>query len=222
MILELASEVEQLPFAVSIAEADWLFPILEIAHVFAICLVVGSIAMVDLRLLGVGAIRRRASELIAQMLPWTWSAFAVALISGALMFASKATSYLENPFFQLKLAGLALAGINMLAFHLGSARRMAQWNTGVTPVSAKWAGACSLSLWVTIVALGRWIGFFWRDLVFIRAALVLFVGARDRSMQLESFDQFVQRSVKALAEFAADHRFDVSICGFDLRRHSRS
>ena len=54
---------------------------------------------------------------------------------------------------------LALAAINMLVFHFVTGRDMTTWDRGVPPWSARLAGAFSLTLWIIIVATGRWIGF---------------------------------------------------------------
>jgi uncharacterized protein DUF6644 len=159
MIAEIAARLEQLPLPREIAESPWGFPILEIVHVMAISLVVGSIAMIDLRLLGVGAQNRPITKLIGQLLPWTWVAFTVALLAGSLLFSSKATEYLHNVFFQAKLICLALAGTNMLTFHLVTARGIARWDLGRPPGPARAAGLLSLCLWISTVALGRWMGF---------------------------------------------------------------
>ena len=75
------------------------------------------------------------------------------------MFCSQATKYAENLPFQLKVVLLALAGINMLAFHALAYRQVDQWNSGPTPNSAKAAAAASLAIWISVVGLGRWIGF---------------------------------------------------------------
>ena len=159
MVVELAAQLEKQPFAVAIAEGAWLFPGLEIAHVLSIALVVGSIGMVDLRLMGAGATDLRASEFIRSVLPWTWTAFAVAAVAGSLMFVSRATSYVENPYFQAKLLLLLLAGVNMLGFHYVTARNMASWELGRPPRSARASGALSLLLWVSTVTMGRFMGF---------------------------------------------------------------
>src|SRR5688572_19912995 len=95
--------VEQTNVAVTIAESAWMFPTLESIHVIALGLVVGSIAMVDLRLLGLSAPSLRISRLSEDVLPWTWASFAVAVATGVLLFASNATSYYDNIPFRLKL-----------------------------------------------------------------------------------------------------------------------
>src|SRR5262249_12978621 len=79
--------------ALSIAQSTIAFPALAILHVIAITLVFGTIAIVDLRLLGLGSNNRAVTELCRDVLPWTWGAYAIAAISGSLLFISKATQY---------------------------------------------------------------------------------------------------------------------------------
>lgn len=155
---DLMSYLQKQPFAVDISESTWMFPGLESLHVLALTLVVGSVAMMDLRLLGVGR-GHPVSQVLARSLPLSWSAFAVALVAGVLLFCSKASTYYDNLPFRIKMVALLLAGLNMLVFHRLTARRMLEWDSGPTPVSARVAGAISMLLWVTIVAAGRWIGF---------------------------------------------------------------
>jgi len=151
--------LEHLPFAVAIAKSAWLFPTLETMHVLALAVVVGSVGIVDMRLLGFGSMGWSISELMQTLLPWTWGAFAVAATCGALLFSSKASTYFANIPFRIKIACLLLAGVNMLLFHRVSARSMDAWDQGMPPLRVRLTGAISLALWITIVASGRWIGF---------------------------------------------------------------
>ena len=155
----LLQSLQQLPFAVAIAESEWLFPTIETIHVIALTAVVGTILKVDLRLLGLTDRERPFSRLARQVLPWTWGCFAMAAIAGLLMFAAKAMTYWADVPFRVKVVCLALAGINMAYFHLVGARDMANWDSGRAPWRAKLAGVASITLWITIVATGRWIGF---------------------------------------------------------------
>jgi len=158
-VLDLMHALEHQPFAVAISESTWLFPFFETVHVLALTLVVGSVAMMDLRLLGIGSRDRSVTELNSSVLPWTWCAFAVAAICGGLLFSSKASTYYVNIPFRIKMVCLAFAAVNMLIFHLVTERGVAAWDRGTPPRAAKMAGAISLALWVVIVATGRWIGF---------------------------------------------------------------
>ncbi|HET9445881.1 MAG TPA: DUF6644 family protein [Steroidobacteraceae bacterium] len=155
-----AAWIEALPFAMAIAESNWLFPTIEVVHVVALTLVVGSIAMLDLRLLGVSRKDYGVMELAAETLPWTWGAFAAALVSGFLMFTSAATSYIDNVPFRIKLLLIAFAGVNMAVFHVSAYRTAHRWNHELpTPLAARIAGTLSLTFWIGVIFFGRWIGF---------------------------------------------------------------
>jgi hypothetical protein len=144
----------------NIRENDLLFPLIESIHVLSICLVVGSIFVVDLRLLGLASIRRSVGRVINGVLPLTWSAFAMAVASGSLLFISNATKYLANGYFVAKLFLILAAGLNMAIFHAISARDLPRWeNQTPPPLRARLAGGLSILLWVAVVACGRWIGF---------------------------------------------------------------
>ena len=146
--------------ATAVRENEMLFPWLESVHVLALTVVVGSIAIVDLRLLGIASRKRPISVLMKEILPITWVAFAVALFTGAMMFISQASTYAGNFYFQVKMALLTLAGINVLVFHTLTARSVAQWDrTEVVPTAVRAAGISSLLLWTGVVVFGRWIGF---------------------------------------------------------------
>lgn len=144
----------------AVRENEMLFPWTESVHVLALTIVVGSIAIVDLRLLGVASRGRPITRLMQEVLPITWIAFLGALITGLMMFISQATTYMENFYFKAKMVLLMAAGINVLVFHAVTARSAAQWDVaGTIPAGAKAAGAASLTLWTLIVIFGRWIGF---------------------------------------------------------------
>jgi uncharacterized membrane protein len=147
--------------ATAVAENDVLFPWIESVHVLAIVLVVGTISIVDLRLLGIASLDISARRLMRDVIPYTWGAFAVAAITGSLMFSSDATHYAHNRLFQIKLVMLVLAGLNMAVFHLFGERDIERWDApgGATPVAAKAAAVISLVAWIAVVSLGRGTGF---------------------------------------------------------------
>jgi hypothetical protein len=148
----------QLPTA--IREGETLFPWIECVHVLALTVVIGSIAIVDLRLLGLRFRDRSILETTAEALPITWTAFALAVITGGLMFSSNAVTYAHNSFFQAKMALIAFAGLNMLGYHLVVGRGAGSWHTAaLTPLRARLVGGLSLALWFAVAACGRWIGF---------------------------------------------------------------
>lgn len=145
---------------VFVAESAWAFPTIETLHVIAIVTVVGTVAIMDLRLLGVTSRDYAVTALSRDTLPWTWAGFVLAAITGLLLFVSKATSYMANPFFLTKMCLLILAGLNMAVFHLMTWRTVKDWdNSPALPTGAKVAGALSLFFWILVIFFGRAIGF---------------------------------------------------------------
>ncbi|MDP8984554.1 MAG: hypothetical protein M3N97_05830 [Pseudomonadota bacterium] len=160
MIEQFCVWLESQPFAVAISQSSWLFPTIETVHVLALTVVVGSIAMVDLRLLNLAYRDRTVKQLTAEVLPWTWIAFVVAAIFGTLLFSSAATKYYGIATFRAKMVLMAIAGVNMMFFHFVPYRRAQEWGVvNQTTGLAKVCGALSLLLWAAIVAFGRWTGF---------------------------------------------------------------
>ncbi|MDB5475109.1 MAG: hypothetical protein JWP49_620 [Phenylobacterium sp.] len=158
-ITAIAKSIEGLALARFVAQGPWVFPTVETIHVIAIAMVVGSIAVVDLRLLGVSWTARPVTEVAEEVLPWTWVSFAVAAIAGGLMFISAASKYVTDLPFQLKMLLLALAAANMLVFHFVTYRDVEVWNLGRTPRAAKVAAGLSLAFWIAVVTCGRLVSF---------------------------------------------------------------
>jgi hypothetical protein len=158
--LELIAFFENGTVADSIRENENLFPLIESIHVLAISLVAGSMVAVDLRLLGLAWVTRPVSRVTNGILSLTWGAFIAAVISGGLLFISNATKYLANGYFVAKMILIAVAGVNMLAFHFIGARDQPRWDNDLRlPLKARFAGGLSILLWIAVVTCGRWIGF---------------------------------------------------------------
>lgn len=152
--------IEYSSLGISIAESTWAFPTLETLHVIALITVVGTIAIMDVRLLGWANMNTRVTQMTNDLLKWTWGAFIMAAITGSLLFVSKASTYMVNPYFLIKMGLLALAGLNMLFFHFVTYKTVGDWdNSANLPAGAKFAGASSLLFWGVIIFMGRAIGF---------------------------------------------------------------
>lgn len=148
------------PLAIYVQEDAVAFPMLEVLHVISIALVVGSIFIVDLRLMNLAARSYPVSRLMRAVLPLTVIAFLSAAVTGFLMFSSQPARYLATTPFVIKMCLLALAVVNMAVFHGWSHRRVASWDRAVAmPVGARAAGAVSFVLWIAILVAGRFIGF---------------------------------------------------------------
>ncbi len=152
--------LEASPFGHAIRTSGNLFPWIESIHVLAVVLVVGTISIVDLRLLGLPNREKAVRKLTGEVLPYTWGAFALAVTTGFLLFSSSAVQYAGNLQFRLKILLMVLAGVNMVVFHLLPYRKVHLWDVLThPPMGAKLMAGTSLALWVGIVCFGRWIGF---------------------------------------------------------------
>ena len=133
----------------------WLYPSVETVHIVGIALLVGSIVVLDLRLLGLSRslpVRR----LSAHILPWTAASFVLIIPSGLAMFVAHAGELIANPVFAVKMCLILLAGANAGVFHAGVFRSAGKWDVDVMPpLAARAAAAASLLIWISVIACGR-------------------------------------------------------------------
>jgi hypothetical protein len=136
-------------------EAMWAYPAVEAVHILALGIVVGSIVIVDLRLLGLSR-EISVSRLSRHALPFTIGAFVVAMFTGILMFTAHAEDFLTNRVFAIKMGLILLAGVNAAILHSGPWRTIAQWDTGALPPGGvRFQAALSIAIWISVVACGR-------------------------------------------------------------------
>src|SRR5579863_3944086 len=117
MLFHFCQWLNETRIAIAVRESDFAFPIIETVHVLGITLMAGTIAMMDLRLLGVILKKDRVSDVARLILPLTWIGFGLMFVSGSLLFAAEALKSYDNPAFRLKMLLLLIAGANPLIFH---------------------------------------------------------------------------------------------------------
>jgi len=159
-LLSLCEWMESTAFSTGIRESLWVYPLLHLAHILSIPVMFGSIVFLDLRLIGAGFRKRRVTDLAEQLLPWTWTGYALMLLSGTLIFSSDPVRYYNSTLFRVKLFLMLLAGINAMVFHYTTYRRVASWDLDVPPGRARLTGAISMLAWVTVLFVGRAVGYF--------------------------------------------------------------
>jgi hypothetical protein len=152
--------LESTPLALTVSQGIFGFSALDMIHIAAISVVFGMIAVVDLRLLGLASRDCAVTDICGEALPWTWTAFAVAVVTGVVMFTGQPVKYYGNFALRMKLALIVLAGVNMLVFHLITYCGVARWDRGPIPPAARMAGAVSLACWIAVVAFGRWTAYY--------------------------------------------------------------
>ena len=159
-IAGLLASLEASRLATGIRNSLYLFPLIESVHVIGLTMVFGTILIIDLRLLGLASTRRPFTAIASDVLTWTWLAFAVTATTGALMFITNAGTYYHNVYFRTKMALLVLSGINVLAFELTARRSVHRWDRNpAAPAAGRTIAAVSLVVWISVIFLGRWVGF---------------------------------------------------------------
>lgn len=142
----------------------WLYPSVETLHIVGIGLLFGSIAVLDLRLLGFSR-GISVRTLARHVLPWTAGAFVLIIPSGLAMFTAHATEFVQSEVFVVKMLLVLAAGMNAALFHTITFRTADVWDSEEMrklppPPSARAAGAISLFLWISVIACGRLLAYF--------------------------------------------------------------
>lgn len=133
---------------------SWTWPIMETLHFIGMSLLIGSIIVMDLRLLGVQ--RVIPSLTVHSLLPMAFIGFGINLLTGIVFLFGDPYRYAVNISFQIKMVLVLLAGLNALLYSIKVAPALAanppQANT---PPIAKAVGATSLVLWIAVICFGR-------------------------------------------------------------------
>lgn len=144
-----------------VAAHDWVWPVCEILHFFGMALLIGSVGLVDLRMLGVA--KGLPIKALERFVPLGVIGFAVNVLTGLVFVAGNPVGgpqeYLGNLAFQLKMILVLIAGINLLAFYATGIARTADAVTpeGTAPTSAKVVAIVSLVAWFGVIFFGRFI-----------------------------------------------------------------
>jgi hypothetical protein len=142
----------------------WLYPSVETVHIVGIGLLFGSIAVLDLRLLGLSR-SISVRTLARHVLPWTAGSFLLIVPSGLMMFTAHASEFIESPVFVLKMCLIMAAGLNAALFHTMVFRTADVWDAEdmrklPPPPSARVSAAVSLLVWISVIACGRLLAYF--------------------------------------------------------------
>jgi hypothetical protein len=143
--------LEHAHWVVTFSSTGWLYSLVSVIHYFTIFFFVGTIVLVDLRILGVADRNQALAELSEQLVPWTWFGFALAMISGFLEFTAGAGDYVTAGPFQVKMLVILLAVIVALIVQWNVPR----WNRlPAIPTIAKVLALVSLLLWIGSILAG--------------------------------------------------------------------
>ncbi len=149
------------PASQVIQRVFWIIPTVQTVHILAISVVVASMAMFDLRLMGLAGMRHSVMSLSKRFLPWLWGALVVLAISGSILIVGEPKRALGNPAFLAKMCMLATAIAVTLAFQAVLKRDAAGGGDLGSPHAgmAKIIGLVSLVLWAGTAVAGRLIAY---------------------------------------------------------------
>ncbi len=159
-------------WSVGLHESLYAYTVIETVHVLAITLFVGTIALVDLRLLRAAFKATPVSQMLDRILPWTIAGFVVMLLTGLLLFYAIPVRTFHSVWFRTKMILLAAGAINIWLFHRRVDRDRARWDLGPTPAPARVAAVISLCVWAGVIVMGRMIAYNWFDCDKPQSALV--------------------------------------------------
>ncbi len=150
------------PVSVTIQKVLWIIPTVQTVHILAISVVLASMAMFDLRLLGLAGRRSSIASLSRRFMPWLWCALIVLAASGCILIVGEPKRALGNVFFLLKMGMLTAAIALTLGFQAVLKRDLEGGSADLAPAhftAAKITGLASLVLWVAIAVAGRLIAY---------------------------------------------------------------
>jgi len=145
-----------------IQKVFWIIPTVQAVHILAISVVLASMAMFDLRLLGLTGKGSSIASLSRRFMPWVWGALIVLAASGSILIVGEPKRALGNVSFLLKMCMLATVIIVTLGFQAVLKRDLEGGGADLAPahdILAKITGLLSLTLWVGIAVAGRLIAY---------------------------------------------------------------
>lgn len=140
----------------TIRDSQWLFPVIESLHLIALAAIGGAVLVLDLRMLGLGLRQRSVAEVARDAHPWFLASLVVMVLTGTGLFLSEAIKCYYSQAFWVKISTIPVA----ILFALTIRRRVAlRADADDSPLIRAAVALVSLSLWFTVGAAGRWIGF---------------------------------------------------------------
>lgn len=151
---------------------DWVWPLGEILHFIGMALLIGTVGLLDARILGFAKGLPIAS--LERLVPYGVVGFAFNFVTGVIFVMGNPTggpiAYLENLAFQIKMILILIAGINILIFYFTGISRAAEavGANGEAALNAKLVAGTSLVIWFAVIVFGR--------LIMYNDTLLLFLG----------------------------------------------
>ncbi len=144
-----------LPLTTLLRDAAWSMPLGQGMHLLGVSLLIGAAVLLYPRLITAHG-TESAVPLVNRLLPWIWIALGSLALTGFVLFSAEPMRMMRSPVFRTKMALLAL----VIALTLILQRKVHQGReTGALGVTLGTLAGASLTLWVSIAASGRLIGY---------------------------------------------------------------
>jgi hypothetical protein len=153
-----AAALEASAWALAVRDSTWIYPLANLTHLLGLTMLVGPIAALDLRLLGVGR-AIAAPDLSRLLAPIAVIGLVLSLVSGSVLFVADAGALVSNTVFLVKMALLALGLLNAIAFRLLWQSRLRRWDVR-PPALGRLQALASVTIWLGTAASGRLIAYF--------------------------------------------------------------
>lgn len=135
-------------------------PIVQTIHILSVTALMASVVFVNLRVLGLAVPSQHLAEMLRRLMPWTWTALSLLLLSGSVFVLALPNRYLHNPVLGIKISMLIPAVVLAVVFARLGSRDTNSWDASLPRKRrAKVMASVSLVLWVMVVLAGRWIAY---------------------------------------------------------------
>jgi RsiW-degrading membrane proteinase PrsW (M82 family) len=140
-----------------IQSTAWVIPMVQSVHILCIAIVFASMAMLDLRLIGISGRSETVSVMMERFYPWFLGCLALMALTGTVLVIAEPQRELMNDMFRLKMILVLAAAVLTVFVRSDMRHRRSRWEVaGALP---RLAGGVSLLIWVCIVICGRWIAY---------------------------------------------------------------
>jgi len=157
MLQNFCNWLSNTPVSLKIQTVLWIIPAVQTIHILCISIVISTMAMLDLRLLGLTGRTQPISRAVGRWVPWVFWTLPIMLLTGIVLIIGEPTRELMNPYFRAKMVMVLVVFLITLLVYMRN-KDAAYWDKRA--IAAKFAGLVSLLLWVGIITAGRWIAYY--------------------------------------------------------------
>ncbi len=134
-------------------------PIIQTVHILGIAVVMGTLILLNIRILGLALPSQGISDMTSRVMPWFWWALASNVFSGAFFVLGRPNRYFNNPVFLWKMSFLVAAvGLAMFVY-LIHRKQPDFWEAHSRRWLARGTALLSLGCWIMVITAGRWIAY---------------------------------------------------------------